>query len=129
VDTLARNAWGEARGCGALGMQRVINVMINRADNPRWWGHDVTSVCLAPWQFSCRNESDPNLPKLLAVTDEDPQFRIATSLATKAVARQLPDLTFGADSYYAIGSPPPEWAKGKTPTVSDGWHHFYRLEL
>jgi len=129
IDTVARNAWGEARGCGASGMQRVINVIVNRADNPRWWGTDLVSVCLAPEQFSCRDADDKNLPQLLAVTDTDPQFRIALALAAQAVNGTLKDLTNGADSYYAGNSLVPDWAKGKLTTMIDNCHRFYRLEL
>jgi hypothetical protein len=130
VDTLARNAWGEARGTGATGMRRVINVHMNRVRNPRWWGHDIMSVCLAPEQFSCRNVGDPNRAKLLAVTDADPEFRVALNLAWQAIANKLPDLTNGADSYWAVSMPhPPAWASRAARTVCDGWHQFARVEL
>lgn len=129
VDIAARTAWGEARGEGVTGMQAILNVIANRASHPGWWGHDVASVCTMPWQFSCRNEGDPNLPKLKAVTDEDPLFRSATTLASRMVAGALPDITEGADSYYAIGSPKPRWAANRTPLKVIGHHAFYRLGL
>jgi hypothetical protein len=84
-------------------------------------------VCTAPYQFSCWNSNDPNRAKLLTVTDRDPEFRIALALAKQAVAGTLPDLTNGADSYFAIGSKIPNWAAGHRPVYSDGWHTFYRL--
>lgn len=130
VDVCARTVWGEARSCGRAGMQRVANVICNRANHPRWWGKDISSVCLQPWQFSCRNADDPNLPKLLAVTDKDPEFAVALSVARQAVAGMLPDLTGGADSYYALSMPkPPSWITRAKHTVSDGWHSFWRVEL
>lgn len=125
TDILARTAWGEARGCGEDGMQRVLNVVMNRATNPRWWGHDPAEVCLKPWQFSCWNADDPNRPKLEAVTDADPQFRIALDLARAAAAWNLPDLTGGADSYFVKTMTPPPWTRGATHTVDDGWHSFW----
>lgn len=127
IDTLARNLWGEGRGTGKTGMWHIANVHVNRVKNPCWWGHDMISVCLAPWQFSCRNPDDPNLPKLLAVTSDDPTFSIAIGLAAQACNGTLPDLTNGADSYYALSmSRPPLWAKKAVRTFSDGWHVFYR---
>lgn len=127
VDTLARTVWGEARGCGSAGMQRVTNVIINRADHPSWWGRSIVGVCTQPWQFSCRNKGDPNLPKLLAVTDADHEFAIAIGLAHRAVAGQLPDLTGGADSYYALSmKTPPDWATTAKRTAMDAWHAFYQ---
>lgn len=127
VDTMARTLYGEARGCGASGMRHVASVISNRANHPSWWGISIVTVCRQPWQFSCWNKNDPNLPKLLAVTESDPDFRLALGIANVAVARQLPDLTYGADSYYALAMrTPPYWAAKAVRTMVDGWHAFYR---
>ena len=128
VDIVARTVWGEARSCGRDGMHRVMNTMQNRAMHPSWWGRTLSDVCTAPWQYSCRNAGDPNLPKLLAVTMADPDFRQAMALATLAVAGTLPDITRGADSYYALSmARPPYWTARAVHTVSDGWHSFWRV--
>lgn len=129
VDVAARTAWAEARGEGAQGMQAVLNVIANRAKTPGWWGHDVLSVSKARWQFSCWNDGDPNQKKALAVTDEDPLFRAALTLAKRAVAGTLPDITGGADSYYALGTPRPRWATNRQPLKVIGHHAFYRIGL
>lgn len=130
VDTAARTAWAEARGDGATGMQAVLNVVMNRANHPRWWGGGVVGVCRAPWQFSCWNAGDPNLPKLLAVDDTDPQFAIALDLARNAVAGDLSDITGGADSYYAVGmNPAPTWCRRASFSVRVLHHSFWRVEL
>ena len=127
-DTLARTLWGEARGCGAAGMRHVASVILNRAAHPRWWGHDVASVCLAPEQFSCWNVGDPNRAKLLAVTSADPWFSIAQGIAGAALSGGNPDETHGADSYYALSmETPPAWTKSAVHTYSDGWHSFWRV--
>lgn len=127
---MARTLYGEARGCGIAGMTHVANVIVNRIDNPRWWGDDVISVCRAPEQFSCWNTDDPNYPKLLSVTTTDPEFAEAILVSLKAVARKLPDVTDGADSYYALTmNHPPLWASRAVKTFSDGWHVFLRVEL
>jgi spore germination cell wall hydrolase CwlJ-like protein len=126
VDVLARVVWGEARSTGAPGMRHVASVIMNRAAHPGWWGTDVVSVCLAPWQFSCLNEGDPNRPKLEAVTEADGWFAIAKSIATQAIAGQLSDETFGADSYFALTMPTkPRWTTSAQHTFSDGWHSFW----
>lgn len=130
VDTLARTIWGEARGCGVAGMGHVANVIVNRADNPRWWGDDVVHVCTAPEQFSCWNAGDPNRAKLLEVTESDPEFMIAITIAIAAMGRRLGDATGGADSYYAKSMvTPPGWAGRGKVTLDDGWHIFLRTEL
>lgn len=129
VDIAARTAWGEARGEGIAGMQSVLNVIANRAKKPGWWGHDLGSVCLSPWQFSCWIDGDPNGPKARAITDDDPLFRSALSMAGRAAAGTLPDLTRGSDSYYATTSLRPMWAAGRAPQIIIGHHAFYRVGL
>lgn len=126
VDILARTLWGEARGEGRRGMHAVANVIANRANNPRWWGQDFISVCKAPWQFSVWNPDDVNLPKLLGVTQDDPQFRTALELAQLAVMGELEDITNGADHYHTHGVNP-LWSQGQKPVASIGNHKFFRL--
>ena len=130
ADILARTVWGEARGDGRLGMSAVACCILNRAAHPRWWGRDVLGVCLQPWQFSCWNADDPNLPKMRAVDGSDPQFAIAQDIARTALQGGLADLTEGADSYYDILMPQaPIWAARATPTVTILHHRYMRVEL
>lgn len=124
---LARTVYGEARGCGAAGMKHVASTVMNRVRIGGWWGSDVIGVCKQPWQFSCWNSDDPNLPKLLAVTETDPEYAIALSIAYQAISNALTDQTNGADSYFALSmKKPPFWAATAKRTFVDGWHAFYR---
>ena len=127
VQVGARTAWGEARGEGNNGMAAVLCVGRNRASRPAWWGHDLCSVFLHPWQFSCWNASDVNLPKLLTVTDMDAQFREATALAQALVGGHLTDMTKGADHYYDTRSTRPAWASSQFYCCTIGHHAFYRV--
>lgn len=137
VQAAARTAWGEARGEGSRGMQAVLNVIANRVAHPGWWGRDIAGACQAHttknsgtyWQFSCWDETDPNRAKLLTVTDADPQFREALTLAGCLVADHLPDLTSGADHYYDWHSKRPAWAQGRFYKCTIGNHAFYRVGL
>src|SRR5690242_18442970 len=72
----AETVWGEARGEAYEGMLAVAWVIRKRVDEPGkdWWGDDVVSVCTHPFQFSCRNEDDPNSKLLSQVPDDDPVF-------------------------------------------------------
>ena len=126
IDTIARTAWGEARSQGELGMQAVINVIMKRA-SLHWQGKTTPEdVCLARKQFDCWLPDDPNLPKLKAVDDTDPQFATALALADKAVNTYLPDVTNGADSYYARTMPStPCWARGLIPCATIKDHLFF----
>ena len=128
LDTLARTIYGEARSEGIAGMTAVAAVIVNRANHPRWWGHDISNVCTTPWQFSCWNANDPNLPKLEAVTDADPAFAPALDIAARAVGGLLPDPTNGATSYYDVSmlQHSPYWSQGREPCAKIGRLIFYR---
>lgn len=127
VDLMARTAWGEARNQGERGMQAICNVIMNRADNPTWWGHNVKEVCLKPYQFSCWLPSDPNFAKLKAVGLEDKQYAQAYELAQLALYGGLEDLTGGATSYFAkTMEHPPKWAEDREPCAMIGDHLFYK---
>ncbi len=121
----ARTIWGEARGEGQSGMEAVASVMLNRAAHPGWWGTDVKSVCLAPWQFSCWLVSDPNREKMLAVDVSDPEFAIASDIAARALAGELADGTGGADSYVNLAVDQPHWIESAHQTCVIGHHTFY----
>lgn len=124
IDIMARTLWGEARGEGIDGMHAVANVIMNRFYHPTWWGKDIVGICQKKYQFSCWLPSDPNVSKILAVGDDDAQFRIAKGLSILACNGKLNDVTNGADSYkrrdaYA------SWAKFLTPVAQVGNHDFY----
>ncbi|MDE2342900.1 MAG: cell wall hydrolase [Betaproteobacteria bacterium] len=118
---LARTIWGENRSGGYIGMQSVANVVINRAAHPRWWGKSPLTVCLDREQFSTWNAltdgeaPDANFLATIAVTDGDQDFRYALQIAQLALAKALPDITEGADSYYALTmtEAPPWTAKAR----------------
>jgi hypothetical protein len=128
IDVMARTIWGEARGEGRAGMEAVASVICRRAKFPRWWGHDIRSVCLAPSQFSCWLPSDPNRAKLEAVDSSDEDFVVAMDVAEKAVADLLSDPTHDADSYANLSVSHPRWADAAKQTAIIGHHTFFRLE-
>lgn len=124
---LARTMYGEARGDGDAGMVAVAHVILNRAASPGWWGIDLTSVALKPWQFSAWNENDPN-SKLIA--DLKPGngnwiFDRAYDLAGAVLIGNLPDSTGGA-THYHNQSVNPSWATGAIQTARIGGHSFFK---
>ena len=123
-EILAKTLWGEARGEGRVGMHAVANVILNRARKPGWWGTNIREVCLKRRQFSCWNPDDPNRKKMLAVTDEDPSYRVAVELADMAIQGVLEDITRGADHYHTK-TIKPYWAKAEKPIAEWGNHLFY----
>ncbi|MBL8639756.1 MAG: cell wall hydrolase [Alphaproteobacteria bacterium] len=148
IDILARTLYGEARGEGESGMEAVACVIMNRVAVSQareaaglgafWWGRDVASVCLKPYQFSCWNRDDPNRRKIITVTKDDAVFAAAKRIATRAILGLLDDVTFGATHYHARGMTQdqtsaqiptqiPTWARGVTPVATIGRHIFYKL--
>jgi spore germination cell wall hydrolase CwlJ-like protein len=124
-DAMARTICGEARGEGNTGMQAVANVIMNRVAHPCWWGDSVKEVCLKPFQFSCWNVGDPNRSVILNLDESFSVYRDALTIARQAIAGTLPDITNGATSYYAAGTPEPRWAFGKDSCAEIGQHIFY----
>jgi spore germination cell wall hydrolase CwlJ-like protein len=132
IDVLARTIWGEARGEGTIGMQAVASVVLNRFEaatkkGAHWWGSSFIEICQKPYQFSCWNENDPNLHKLLHVDTSDLYFATAKRIAQRCILGCLDDPTSGATHYHAAGIMP-RWAKGEEQTTTIGSHIFYRIE-
>lgn len=125
IEWAGRIAWGEARNQGSEGLQAVLNVMVNRTNDPRY-PSELEDVAKQRMQFSAYNDNDPNRPKLEAVTDSNPQFAEAVELAALAVRGELPDVTDGATHYHTRFIAPPYWAKDATITARIGDHIFYR---
>jgi spore germination cell wall hydrolase CwlJ-like protein len=133
ADVLARTLWGEARGEGALGMQAVAAVILNRVAIAQkkgrfWWGNTILQVCQKPYQFSCWNKLDPNFKKIADVDERDLHFATALRIARRAVIGIIDDPTQGATHYHASGILP-NWASGTEPCARIGHHLFYRLEV
>lgn len=133
--TLARTLWGEARGEPDDGKAAVAWVIRNRASRAGFAGGlvgksgAVAKVCLAPWQFSCWNEGDPNRAKLLTLSDDRCEHERAIALAV--LEGDIADPTHGADHYHTIARPgwaqqwPPSWAAAMRETARFGGHVFY----
>jgi len=133
---VARTVWGENRGGGYIGMQSVANVIMNRAKRGGWWGATPMAVCLHPWQFSTWNPMivhqtpDSNYLATVSVTDENILFEYALQIAQLAIAGALPDLTEGADSYYALSlDAAPAWAKNAVHTMDIAGQSFYKTVM
>lgn len=123
MDIVVRTVWGEARNQTPRGMIAVVHVIRNRVSRPGWWGQGWIGVCRAPRQFSCWNDDDPNLPKMLALQPDDASYQMVKMRVIEAL--QLPDHTHGATHYHAKTIPTPVWARGIEPCAEIGAHLFY----
>lgn len=131
---LARTLWAEARSQGVLGMIAVANVIANRAASPGWWGRNVRTVCLDPYQFSCWNANDPQHEAIRRPLITDDAYLHADAIAQAQLLGALKDVTNGADHYvaeYALRAT--KWDDAHKPTFVCGEpgsrHFFYRLGL
>lgn len=118
--------WREARGEGLLGKRGVAHVILNRANDPSWWGHSVSQVVLHPYQFSSFNPGDPNADKW--PENNDPSYSDSLTVSEDVLVNGDPDITQGATSYYDISIPTPIWAGSMDLTLSCGRLRFYRLK-
>jgi N-acetylmuramoyl-L-alanine amidase len=136
-DILARTIYGEARGQGRAAMENVASVIMNRwklrQDGSGYKsfgpvGATVAEICLAPKQFSCWNENDPNAAVCRQVTTADATFRAALDVAGNAIDGALEDKTGGADHYFASSMASlPKWADSTLETLKDAGHRFLKL--
>jgi spore germination cell wall hydrolase CwlJ-like protein len=130
IDIMGRTIYGEARGEPGVGQVAVAWVIRNRAERAEYAGPNhgmpgaIATVCLKPWQFSCWNRNDPNLPKLVQLPrapQEPPQFEIAR----RVCGNVIPDPTNGADLYYVSEmEDPPSWAFTCKVVAQIGAHTF-----
>lgn len=126
LDVLARTIYGEARGESWQGKVAVAYTIVNRAAHPSWWGKDVASVCLKPFQYSCWLASDPNFHLIQTVDLTSHAFRDCYAAACLVYNRTLSDPTLGSTHYYALSIPsPPAWAATLKATTVIGGHKFY----
>ena len=154
---LALTLYGEARGETAMGKRAVAWCVRNRMDKAHDWkaargrSHPlfgdgtVAGAVLKPWQFSCWNKGDPNLPNLLEIVQTNGESAGAGMWAVlKAVAagvlKESPewdDPTYGATHYVIVslwGGPGDKWFQqgeieaGRTKeTVTIGNHVFAKV--
>jgi hypothetical protein len=104
IGVLARTIFGEARDQILLGQIAVAWTVRHRAEiaqdyvrmhGGRWHAHygdgSLRMACKAPDQYSCWNADDPNRPKIVAITPDNPVFQQCMWVALGVVHGQLED--------------------------------------
>lgn len=126
-ELLALCLMGESRGEPNIGKLAVAHVILNRAAKPGWWGIDVRSVILKPYQFSCFNKMDPNfgqMPHWLESPDDYQGMPECIAIAELAINGFTTDPTGGATHYHEQ-SITPDWVGELRFICQIGRHRFY----
>lgn len=87
--TLAKMAWGEARGESKTEQAATMWTVLNRVDSDQW-ADNVYSVVTQPNQFTGYRRSNPVDPELLALADDVLERWTAEHNHWKMVGRVLP---------------------------------------
>lgn len=135
VQILALTIWGEARGEEVEGQIAVGNVIANRSFKQN---KPIKDICLAPKQFSCWNDSDPNKAYLLNMADDfneyvrkDKTLKQCYWIAQGIVSSTFIDNTRDAHNYMTVSlfnSPKrPSWASAPKNTHIIGQHIFFSV--
>lgn len=103
--------WREARGCTVQAKLGVAWSIQNRVNHPSWWGTDVVSVILKPYQYSSFDFADPNAIKFPQPTDTS--WQACLQIMDQVTRNGEPDPTNGATHYYdkSLDDKPPAWAR------------------
>ncbi len=123
IDTLARTIYGEAKANDVADAQAIACVVMNRVGY-RNWPSTPAAVCKQAWQFSCWNQNDPNLSRIMSASGA--WFDKCCAIAKLAVEGRLEDQTSTATHYLtrAVRSKT-FWAKGKVPCFETAGHLFF----
>ncbi len=125
MQVAARTLYGEARGEPEEGQRAVAHVLVNRMKLGRW-GKTLAEVSMARKQFSCWNDDDPNRPKMVGLSDDDPLLVRLCEHVEDAMSGE-PDMTNGATHYHAASMETyPAWALDATKCGQIGNHIFYK---
>lgn len=125
--------WGEARGEGEVGMQAVMNVIMNRCKGDF---NKARGVVLKRKQFSIWNGvPDPEASSLKLAQGfrnkeikDSASYLKAVEIVDKAMKGSLPDITDGATFYFNPHKVFPKWAKSMVKIKTIGNHDFYKLK-
>ena len=136
LDVLTATVYGEGRNQSILGLEAIASVVLNRAEyaakrhRPQFGNGSIRSACLAPWQFSCWNDGDPNRAVIETLDFTQPRGPLLECLtvASKALDGMLDDPTDGCRFYKVTDLPwPGDWGAEVPPVVTIGAHSFYKL--
>jgi hypothetical protein len=143
VQRVALTAWAEARSRFEGGrwirnpqhaMADIVNVIDNRARDPRWRRLGHAGVCYYPWAFSCwwpnggRKNFDALIgtaQQLLAGEDVGPVLGDCLALAAIAVDGRFIDGLQSATHYHATWLSAPSWTRPPAVLTAERYGHRF----
>ncbi len=149
---LALTIYGEAKAYNEDDASKIAATAFNRVADRGWWGAELASVCLHPWQYSCWNWAvkkapdaddlrqkarlapfllnlNPGSPNLQAVEGAQGWLGECLQIARRIQALfEAPgwsgvDPSRGATSYYASYIPEPSWASAGPMVARSHFKH------
>lgn len=118
-----REAGGESDDCKA----GVGYCIMNRFRHPGWWGDSILAVIFKKWQFS--SMTDPHCPILTKwPLPSDRSWRACLDIAEGVIKGSIPNPVLGADSFFDISIPDPNWATADTFVKQIGRMKFYNVD-
>lgn len=107
-DLMIRTVIGEAGGESPVGRQAVAHVIRNRV-NSGDFGDDISSVILAPKQFSVWNKGDKAGDYARRVSENSDLYQQTGEIVDGVMAGTLDDPTGGKVNYYNPSDASPKW--------------------
>lgn len=137
IDILARTLIGEDDNeQGQIAIAHVVHNRIAVAKQhggTYWWGNDIVSVCLKPYQFSTwldtpNDHLGDNFRRMMSFGLIDDPYARAYHTALGVMLGRIPDPTGGATHYHSMYSkrPSPDF-DGLTLVGQFGKNIFYRM--
>lgn len=124
---LALLVWREARGELYQTKVAVAFSVLNRVQNPKWWGTTLGAVIAKKWQYSSMAApGDPNL--IQYPLPHDLSFQDSMRAVNAAIMGKEKNPVEGADSYYDVSIQPPKWAKPEQFVTQIGAFRFFNTD-
>lgn len=129
IDTvfLALVVWREARGESLIGQIGVAYSILNRVENPKWWGKDIQSVIFKKKQYTSMTYSKDHQTTKWPST-QDLSWQQCFGVARDVLSHGVENPVLGADSYHDISIPDPEWATTNKFVKQIGRIKFYNID-
>lgn len=131
LDLLTGLIYGEARSETWSGKVGVALTVRNRVTHPGYWdwGMNWRRVILAPKQFSCFNQMDPNLKALInAKKIKGADWQECAMIAEQVYVGRVKDFVGNPTHYHTVDCTP-SWAKDLKFLGIIGNHKFYRVPV